>query len=130
MACSPLCYTRRSKDEILLRVRLLDTIPVGESEIRRRCHRELPRGRYQYVHVAFIRRHIHVPFSLGKRLPLDAPASDDPQKAPQRSDRLLPPCSIPFFGDLPLSSRSGASLGRSSRLGFYWIPDAKLCEAL
>ena len=108
----------------------MDSIPVGESEIRGCYRRELPGRRHQYVRITLIRCHIHVSSSLDKRLSLDALACDDPQKTSQRSHWILPPRSLPVFGDLPLPFRSGAPFGWSSRLRFYWIPDSKLCKAL
>lgn len=130
MARSPLCNTRCSKDKILLRVRILGSIPGGESEIRRRYHRALPRRRYQYVQMTLIHCQTHVFSSLGERLSLDARASDDPQKDSKCTDRILPSCSLPVFGDLPLPFRPGAPLGRSSRFGLHRIPDTKFCKAL
>lgn len=68
--------------------------------------------------------------SLGERLSLDARARDASQGTSKRSNRILPPCSLPVFGDLSLSLRSGASLARCSCLGFDFLPDSELCEAL
>lgn len=99
MARAPLCHPRCPKDKIFLRVRILGSVPVSEPEIRGRYHRELPRRRYQYVHMSFIRYHIHMFlfFSLGERLSLDALASNDPQKTPQRSNRVFPPRGVPVL---------------------------------
>ena len=130
MARSPLRDSRCSKDEILLRVRVLDPVSVGKPEICGCCHRQLPRRRHQYVQMTLIRCNIHAFSSLGERLSPDALASDDPQKASQCSNRILPPCGLPIFGDLPLPFRSGAPFEWPSRLRFSRVPDAKLCKAL
>ena len=75
-------------------------------------------------------RHIHVFSSLGKRLPLDARAGNGSQSTSQCSDWVLPSCSLPIFGDFPLSLCPGASPAWCSRLGFDFLPDSELCEAL
>ena len=63
-------------------------------------------------------------------LSLDACASNGSQSTSQCSNRILPPCSLPVFGDFPLSLRPGASPAWSSCLGFDFLPDPKLRKAL
>jgi len=73
---------------------------------------------------------IHVFSSLDKRLPFNACACNGSQSASQCSDRILPPCGLPVFGDFPLSLCPGASPTWCSCLGFDFLPDPKLCKAL